>query len=143
MAADDESEEPLDLGYAGVRGLRSTTREDLKRIVQYRTGIVLYLALHVLIVAGEVIFDVGDALLIYRLFLVPIGLYALLRILQLGLILFSVGEGIAYFVLVMIPCVGLIAVTHINSQSVRVLQINGIEVGLFGVDKRQLERRTR
>lgn len=45
-----------------------------------------------------------------------------------------------YVILAFIPLVGLIALLHLNARATKLLQANGIKVGLMGANSSDLER---
>lgn len=75
--------------------------------------------------------------------LVLVGMYALVflvlalqvtAVVRLASILQGTGAAILYGLLMFLPCISLIALLVINQQATRLLQQNGIRVGLMGAD---------
>ncbi len=127
-------------------GVNSGTREDLKKVAQYQKGIMYcilanFVMIAVLIFAGQ---SVAPGAGKTSLMLIMNGLYIIVALAQLVFIVmlatkvYNMAIGVIAGILSFIPCLGLIILLVVNQKATKVLQQNGIKVGLMGANMSQL-----
>ncbi len=114
-----------------VIGVLSGAREDLYLIAVYQKGIMLCMLLYLAgVVVQPFVPEKFRLLVLAGVALVVIAGAALVFLLTTKV--YPLGRGVLMGILTIIPCVGLIALLIVNQKAIRVLQENGVKVGLFG-----------
>lgn len=116
-----------------VVGVRSGTREDLRSVAKYQKGILVCILIQLIAVAGQFALP-PDIRPIVALVTIPIGLAGTVFVFLLAIKVYSTAVGILWGILALIPCVGLLVLLTINGKATKILQENGIKVGLLGAN---------
>jgi hypothetical protein len=65
---------------------------------------------------------------------IAVGIVATVFVFMLAIKIYNVGLGVAFGILTLIPCIGLIVLLVINQKATSVLKAHGYRVGLLGAD---------
>jgi hypothetical protein len=116
-----------------VLGVKSGSREDLRSVGAYQKGIIVCILIYLIAVLVQ--FALPQSL---RLFLglgfLALGVISTVFVFLLSIKVYSVGLGILYGFLTLVPCIGLIMLLVINAKATTILRQNGIRVGLLGAN---------
>ncbi|MHB1037809.1 MAG: hypothetical protein ACYC35_26090 [Pirellulales bacterium] len=108
----------------------SYTRDDLRRIAACQKGIIVSIVIYVLVMPTQFLypeFQMLPALGGFAVGLVGAAFGCLLAIKTCG-----TGVGIAFGLLSLIPCLGMVILYHLSKDAAVILKENGIKVGLLG-----------
>src|SRR2546422_1471883 len=124
------NENPYQAPVAPVRvfGLKSGTREDLRSVAAYQKGIIVCILIYLLAVFVQ--FALPQP---FRVFLgigiLALGIVSTVFVFLLSTKVYTVGLGLLYAFLTLVPCIGLIMLLVINAKATSILRQNGIKVG--------------
>src|SRR5262249_39655468 len=114
------------------RMVRRASRRELRQIAMYQKGILFSILAYVL--ALPIQFVIPDQLrVLLFIYAIIVCVTGSVFVFLLALLLYSVGIGIAFGVLSLIPYVGLVVLLIVNSKATARLRANGHTVGLLGV----------
>ncbi|WP_152053551.1 hypothetical protein [Tautonia marina] len=118
-------------------GVRSGSREDLKKVATYQKGILVCILLYFGIVIGQFLVppELGIVLL---LMLLGIALASMVFIFLLAMKVYSTALGIVLGIGALLPLIGLFILLMVNGKATRILKENGIKVGLLGANLSQI-----
>ena len=105
-------------------------REDLRKIAQAQKGIIFCILANTGVLIGTI--SVPGFAPVLRVLALLVAVTSAVFVFQLARRIFGVGLAIACLVFTVIPGIGLILLLVVNQRATRLLQENGIEVGLFG-----------
>jgi hypothetical protein len=113
-------------------------RAELRSVAVDQRAILIAMLIQIIcnIVAFNASLSVARVLLITSLL---VGLASLFFILRLATKLYNVFVGFFLGILCVVPCLGLLMLFVINGRATRLLQQNGIRVGLIGANLSQFE----
>lgn len=118
-------------------GILSGTRQDLRAVAQYQRGIVGCVGVYLIIVVLQFALPVENRWVL-GLFLLPLIPIATVFVFLLSTKVYPMATGIVMGILTLIPCIGIIPLLIVNAKATGVLKQNGIEVGLFGANSKQI-----
>ena len=116
---------------AEVVGVLSGQREDLRRVATYQKGTLFCILIYFFAIVGQFLLPEPLRPLL-GLGVLGLGVVGTVFVFLLATKVYSTGLGILLGILTLIPCIGLIALLVVNSKATKVLQKNGIKVGLLG-----------
>lgn len=112
--------------------------EKLQSIASIQKALIVFIALRIIgfVIALSLPPEIGGFVMIATYF---IAILSTITVVLLAMQVYTVGQGILYGLLSLIPCIGLIVLLQVNGEATKTLQENGIKVGLFGAkDKIQV-----
>jgi hypothetical protein len=112
-------------------GVLSGTREDLRSVATYQKGIIVCILIYLIAVITQFVLP-AELRLFLGLALLALGITATVFVFLLSIKVYSVGLGILFAFLTMVPCIGLVMLLVINAKATGILRQNGIKVGLLG-----------
>ncbi|MDB5336896.1 MAG: hypothetical protein JWN70_2515 [Planctomycetaceae bacterium] len=116
-----------------VTGVLSGTREDLRSVAQYQRGILVCILINIAGFFGQIMLPPEIRPIVFVGFGL-VGLVSTILVFMLALKIYGTGAGIILGILALIPCIGLLVLLVINGKATKILQENGIKVGLLGAD---------
>lgn len=114
-----------------VVGVLSGTREDLRSVATYQKGIIVCILIYLIAVITQFVLP-AELRLFLGLAMLALGITATVFVFLLSIKVYSVGLGILFAFLTMVPCIGLVMLLVINAKATGILRQNGIKVGLLG-----------
>ena len=114
-------------------GIVSGSREDLLKVAKYQKGILVWILVYILAVAGQFALPLQIRPLV-GLGVLVVGLVAAVFTIRLAMKTHGTVLGIILGVLCLVPILGLLILLLVNQKATTVLQLNGIKVGLLGAD---------
>ena len=120
-----------------VVGVKSGSREDLKRVAKYQKGILVCILIYLVAVIGQFAIP-AEARAIIGLGVLVIGLVGTVFVFLLAIKVYNTGVGVLLGILTLVPCIGLIVLLVVNGKATAVLKQNGIKVGLLGANLSQI-----
>ena len=118
---------------ARALGIRSGSREDLRRVATYQKGILVCILVQICAVIALLAVP-PDIALFVRLGSLVIAVASTVFVFRLAMNVYSTGVGIVLGILALVPCVGLLALLFVNGKATSVQRQNGIKVGLLGAN---------
>lgn len=116
-------------------GVRSGTREDLRKVATYQKGILVCILLYFVAVISNLVLPENAALgIALLLLLVGVGLASMVFIFLLAMKVYSTALGVVLGIGALFPLIGLIILLMVNGKATRILKENGIHVGLLGAN---------
>lgn len=116
-----------------ITGVLSGTRDDLRSVAQYQRAILLCILINFGVFAASIFLPQGLKGLAFA-GLVLVGLVSTVCVFLLAVKTYGTVAGIFLALLTMVPCLGLLVLLIINGKATKILQENGIKVGLLGAD---------
>lgn len=116
-----------------VTGVLSGTRDDLRSVAQYQRGILVCILINIMAFLGQVMLPMEIRQLALA-GVILVGLVSTVFVFLLALKIYGTGAGIILAILTLIPCIGLLVLLVINGKATKILQENGIKVGLLGAN---------
>lgn len=136
--SDNPYEAPQTSGRAvEAMGVRSGTREDLRKVATYQKGILVCILLYFGAVVSQFLFP-PELVIVPALMIIGVALASMVFIFLLAMKVYSTGFGIALGIGALIPLIGLFILLMVNGKATRILKENGIHVGLLGANLSQI-----
>ena len=122
---------------SNLRGRRRPLQE-LRQIALYQKAICICILVYVVAMAAQFLLPV-ELRPILAVVALPACITAAVFVFLLSLRLYSVGVGVLFGLLTLIPLVGLVTLLVLSSKATGTLQMNGYKVGLLGADLSQFD----
>jgi hypothetical protein len=146
----DEPEDVFDddAEYAPRRGRnRSSESEseevdakDLRQIATYQKIVIVQILIQLCVGGVQYAAIPWEILLPILIVLGLLGIVGLVFVILLSMKVYGSGSGAVIGILTLIPCIGLIILLLINQKATKMLQDNGVHVGLLGARMSDLPR---
>lgn len=115
------------------RGVRSGSREDVRRVAVYQKGILFCILINLAVFGGQFFVTPEVAWLLgVALFIGSIG--SAVFVFLLAMKVYSTVLGIILGIGALIPLLGLLILLMVNGKATTILRSNGIDVGLLGAN---------
>jgi hypothetical protein len=114
-------------------GAPRLSKEDLRSVATYQKVILICILAYLAAAVGRLALPPALQLLTL-LGLMAVVIVATVFVFMLAIKIYNVGLGIAFGILTVIPCIGLIVLLVINQKATSVLKAHGYKVGLLGAD---------
>ena len=122
---------------SNIVGVKSGTREDLRKVAQYQKGILVCILIYLIAVIFQFAIP-AELRPIIGVGVLFVGLTGTVFVFLLAIKVYSTAVGVLLGILTLIPCIGLIVLLIVNGKATGILKQNGVKVGLLGANLSQI-----